>query len=62
MIRGAVEAELARARGEGGQAGGTLLRGLSGAASGGDILFLEVCRELEIPCVVYLAKPRDDHS
>jgi hypothetical protein len=59
MIRGAVEAELARARGEGGQAGGTLLRGLSGAASGGDILFLEVCRELEIPCVVYLAKPRD---
>jgi tetratricopeptide (TPR) repeat protein len=59
MIRGAVEAELARARGEAGQAGGALVRGISGAASGGDILFLEVCRELEIPCQIYLAKPRD---
>lgn len=61
MIRGAVEAELARTRGEGGQAGGALLRGISGAASGGDILFLEVCRELEIPCEIYLAKPRDGY-
>ncbi len=59
MIRGAVEAELARARGEEGRAAGALLRGISGAASGGDILFLEVCRELEIPCEIYLAKPRD---
>lgn len=61
MIRAAVEAELARARGEGGQAGGALVRGIAGAASGGDILFLEVCRELEIPCEIFLAKPRDGY-
>ena len=33
--------------------------GLSGAASGGDILFLEICKELEIPTELYLALPPD---
>lgn len=33
--------------------------GLSGAASGGDILFLEICKELGIPTDLYLALPPD---
>ena len=33
--------------------------GLSGAASGGDILFLEICKELGIPTELYLALPPD---
>lgn len=61
MIRGAVAAELARSAREadGGTAGAPPVRGISGAASGGDILFLEVCREMGIPCEVHLALPRD---
>jgi hypothetical protein len=34
---------------------------MSGGASGGDILFLEVCEELGIPCQVYLIIPREDY-
>ncbi|HEX2163470.1 MAG TPA: hypothetical protein VHM02_05935 [Thermoanaerobaculia bacterium] len=59
MIHAAVAAELAAARGETGEAAEAPVRGLAGAASGGDILFLEVCRELAIPCEIYLALPRD---
>jgi tetratricopeptide (TPR) repeat protein len=35
--------------------------GLAGAASGGDILFHEVCAELGIPTVLYLALPADEY-
>lgn len=59
MIRAAVAAELAATRGETGEAAEAPVRGISGAASGGDILFLEVCRELAIPCEIHLALPRD---
>ena len=38
---------------------GSAPRGLAGAASGGDILFLEVCQELGIPTDLYLALPPD---
>jgi tetratricopeptide repeat protein len=38
---------------------GSAPSGLSGAASGGDILFLEICKELEIPTELYLALPPD---
>jgi tetratricopeptide (TPR) repeat protein len=37
--------------------GGAL--GLAGAASGGDILFHEVCQELGVPTLLYLALPPD---
>lgn len=33
--------------------------GISGGACGGDILFHEVCKELNIPTTLYLALPRD---
>ena len=48
-IRAAVEAEIARSP--------EPLRGIAGAASGGDILFHEVCGELGIPTEIHLAKP-----
>lgn len=35
------------------------LIGISGGANGGDILFLEVCRELDIPMEMLLALPED---
>jgi hypothetical protein len=35
--------------------------GLAGAASGGDIIFHEVCHELGIPTVLYLALPPEDY-
>ncbi len=38
---------------------GSAPRGLAGGASGGDILFLEVCAELGIPTDLYLALPPD---
>jgi hypothetical protein len=41
-------------------AGGALL-GVAGGASGGDILFHEVCGELGIPTRLYLALPRDPY-
>ena len=37
------------------------LIGLSGGASGGDIIFHEVCAELGIPSKMYLILPRDDY-
>jgi hypothetical protein len=41
-------------------AGGNLF-GLSGGASGGDILFHEVCEELNIPSQMYLVLPKNDY-
>ena len=38
---------------------GTNLLGISGAASGGDILFLEACERRGIPVKIYLALPPD---
>jgi hypothetical protein len=35
--------------------------GISGGASGGDILFHEVCEELDIPTKMYLALPKNDY-
>jgi len=35
--------------------------GISGGASGGDILFHEVCAELGIPTLLYLALPREEY-
>jgi hypothetical protein len=37
------------------------LIGLTGGASGGDILFHEVCEELKIPSEMYLVLPRKDY-
>ncbi len=37
------------------------LLGISGGASGGDILFHEVCEELDIPTQMYLVLPRNDY-
>jgi hypothetical protein len=36
------------------------LMGIAGGASGGDILFHEVCEELSIPSQLYLALPVDE--
>lgn len=36
-----------------------LLKGIAGGACGGDILFHEICEELEIPTEFYLALPRE---
>lgn len=35
--------------------------GIAGGASGGDILFHEVCAELGIPTILYLAMPRNEY-
>jgi hypothetical protein len=35
------------------------IRGIAGAASGGDILFHEICISLDIPSEIYLALPVD---
>lgn len=59
MIRKAVEAELADARGRVGEAAAAPVTGIAGGASGGDVLFHEVCQELGIPSELYLALPRD---
>ena len=37
------------------------LLGITGGASGGDILFHEVCDELDIPTRMYLALPKNDY-
>jgi tetratricopeptide (TPR) repeat protein len=52
-IKDAVEKELAR--------GGGQVIGIAGGASGGDILFHEICAELNIPTTLYLAMPRDEY-
>ncbi|NOT56730.1 MAG: hypothetical protein HOP18_19195 [Deltaproteobacteria bacterium] len=51
LIHEAVEAERKTATGP--------LLGIAGGASGGDILFHEVCQELGIPTLLYLALPQD---
>jgi hypothetical protein len=52
-IKDEVEKELARVGGE--------VIGIAGGASGGDILFHEVCKDLGIPTILYLALPRDEY-
>jgi hypothetical protein len=52
-IKNTIEKELARV-------GGPLI-GIAGGASGGDILFQEVCAELNIPTTLYLAMSRDEY-
>jgi hypothetical protein len=52
-IKEAVRKELERAGGE--------LKGVAGGASGGDIIFQEVCVEFDIPSTLYLALPRDEY-
>ena len=53
MIAAAVSREKEKTQGK--------LLGISGGASGGDILFLEVCEELGIPTTMYLAKAKSDY-
>ncbi|HEY7219823.1 MAG TPA: tetratricopeptide repeat-containing protein [Candidatus Binatia bacterium] len=53
MILKAVTTEQEKAQGK--------LLGISGGASGGDILFHEVCQELAIPSQMYLVLPRADY-
>jgi hypothetical protein len=53
MILAAVTAIKVKAEGK--------LLGISGGASGGDILFHEVCEELNIPSQMYLVLPRNDY-
>jgi hypothetical protein len=50
-IKDAVARELAAA--------GSTCIGIAGGASGGDIMFHEVCAEFGIPTELYLAVPRD---
>ncbi|HEX8653043.1 MAG TPA: tetratricopeptide repeat-containing protein [Pyrinomonadaceae bacterium] len=52
-IKEAVEKELKRVEGQ--------MIGIAGGASGGDIIFQEVCAELNIPTLLYLAMPRDEY-
>jgi nucleotide-binding universal stress UspA family protein len=52
-IRGAIEREL--------QSAGSIDYGIAGGASGGDILFHEVCAELGIATRLFLALPRDEY-
>lgn len=54
LIHDAVEAERKNATAP--------LLGIAGGASGGDILFHEVCQELGIPTLLYLALPKNDYS
>lgn len=54
MIRAAVTRELEHA-------GEWTLAGIAGAASGGDIIFLEICEELGIPLHIHLAVPERDY-
>jgi hypothetical protein len=53
MIFAAVSREKEKAQGH--------LCGISGGASGGDILFQEVCQELNIPSQMYLVLPKKDY-
>ncbi len=54
MIRGAVQAEVDAAA-------GAPVIGIAGAASGGDILFHEVCAELGVETQLFLVVSRDDY-
>ncbi len=53
MILAAVSEEKKKAPGK--------LLGISGGASGGDILFHEVCEELDIPSQMYLVLPKNEY-
>ena len=53
MILAAVSEEKEKAAGK--------LFGISGGASGGDILFHEVCQELDIPSQMYLVLPKNEY-
>jgi Tetratricopeptide Repeats-Sensor len=53
MIFEAVRNEKAKAKGA--------LFGIAGGASGGDILFHEICEALEIPSQMYLVSPKNDY-
>ena len=53
MILAAVSGEKEKATGK--------LLGISGGASGGDILFHEVCAELDIPSRMYLVLPKNEY-
>jgi hypothetical protein len=53
-IRATVQAEIELAAGA--------VLGIAGAAHGADIIFHEVCRELEVTTRVYLAIPRDEYQ
>jgi tetratricopeptide (TPR) repeat protein len=44
------------------QAKGKRILAISGASSGGDILFQEVCKELKIEASIYLARPQFDYA
>jgi hypothetical protein len=54
LIREAVEAEKASSSGE--------IIGVAGGASGGDILFHEICAELSIPTKLFLALPVNEFA
>lgn len=53
MIRDALAAEIAK--------GGDKFIGIAGAASGGDILFHELCEELKIPSQMYLVLQKNEY-
>ena len=53
LIKQAVEEEIVKATGN--------LIGITGGASGGDILFHEVCKELGVPTEMYLALPESEY-
>ena len=55
MIRDAIAAEKALAESQ-------PIEGIAGGASGGDILFHELCAELAIPTQLLLALPKDDFA
>jgi len=55
MIRDAITAEKRLA-------GAQPLEGIAGGASGGDILFHEICAELAIPTRLHLALPKEDFA
>lgn len=54
MILAAVTREKNKTKGK--------LLGISGGASGGDILFHEICEELDIPTRMYLVLPKNEYS
>ena len=53
MILAAVSEQKEKAKGK--------LCGISGGASGGDIIFHEVCQELDIPTQMYLVLPKNEY-
>lgn len=58
-IRSAIETALQRELEDAKKQGVKILFGVSGGANGGELLFQELCRTMEIPTHMYLAMPRD---